>query len=372
MKFIVIRLLTNPPDPDDRPPGLGDRGARRRRRGSARTSRNSDSTATASANTTSTTPRPRRPPVILGYLAASTKRIRLFTGVTVLSLLDPVRVAEDYATRRRAVRRACRADHRQGQHRGTVEGLRLHERRPVGAQPRELRAAPPSAARGARHLEGRLPAAARRASRPAPARCSSRSASGTAARRPPCRPTWRPSGATRCSRPTSPDRSSSTRRSSTTTANGGSTTGATRPTRSSAPARPVCTSTATRDAPSRSSGRATRRSRRSPADSACLRRSRRSRTRSSAGRTSSAARSRSSTRCTATTTHSDTRSSTPPASAARRSDQPAPASNCSPPRSSPICNATFPTGSWDRWPDGRNHDITELDRQERNTDDHHA
>ena len=38
------------------------------------------------------------PPVILGYLAASTKRIRLFTGVTVLSLLDPVRVAEDYAT----------------------------------------------------------------------------------------------------------------------------------------------------------------------------------------------------------------------------------------------------------------------------------
>ena len=38
------------------------------------------------------------PAVILGYLAASTKRIRLFTGVTVLSLLDPVRVAEDYAT----------------------------------------------------------------------------------------------------------------------------------------------------------------------------------------------------------------------------------------------------------------------------------
>lgn len=38
------------------------------------------------------------PPVILGYLASSTKHIRLFTGVTVLSLLDPVRVAEDYAT----------------------------------------------------------------------------------------------------------------------------------------------------------------------------------------------------------------------------------------------------------------------------------
>ena len=38
------------------------------------------------------------PPVLLGYLAATTTRLRLFTGVTVLSLLDPVRVAEDYAT----------------------------------------------------------------------------------------------------------------------------------------------------------------------------------------------------------------------------------------------------------------------------------
>ncbi len=38
------------------------------------------------------------PPVVLAYLAASTHRIRLLTTVTVLSLLDPVRVAEDYAT----------------------------------------------------------------------------------------------------------------------------------------------------------------------------------------------------------------------------------------------------------------------------------
>jgi len=38
------------------------------------------------------------PPVVLSYLAASTSRIRLLTTVTVLSLLDPVRVAEDYAT----------------------------------------------------------------------------------------------------------------------------------------------------------------------------------------------------------------------------------------------------------------------------------
>jgi alkanesulfonate monooxygenase SsuD/methylene tetrahydromethanopterin reductase-like flavin-dependent oxidoreductase (luciferase family) len=36
--------------------------------------------------------------VLLGAVAASTSRIRLQTGVTVLSLLDPVRAAEDYAT----------------------------------------------------------------------------------------------------------------------------------------------------------------------------------------------------------------------------------------------------------------------------------
>ncbi|QHW30887.1 LLM class flavin-dependent oxidoreductase [Paenibacillus rhizovicinus] len=38
------------------------------------------------------------PPVMLAAIAASTSRIRLLTTVTVLSVLDPVRVAEDYAT----------------------------------------------------------------------------------------------------------------------------------------------------------------------------------------------------------------------------------------------------------------------------------
>lgn len=38
------------------------------------------------------------PPVLLSHIAAHTDRIRLMTTVTVLSLLDPVRVAEDYAT----------------------------------------------------------------------------------------------------------------------------------------------------------------------------------------------------------------------------------------------------------------------------------
>ncbi|MFC9083910.1 LLM class flavin-dependent oxidoreductase [Streptomyces sp. NPDC057062] len=38
------------------------------------------------------------PTVVLSHLAAVTRRIRLFTAVTTLSLLDPVRAYEDYAT----------------------------------------------------------------------------------------------------------------------------------------------------------------------------------------------------------------------------------------------------------------------------------
>ncbi|MFF2194612.1 LLM class flavin-dependent oxidoreductase [Streptomyces sp. NPDC058157] len=38
------------------------------------------------------------PPVLLSHIAAVTRRIRLFTAVTTLSLLDPVRAYEDYAT----------------------------------------------------------------------------------------------------------------------------------------------------------------------------------------------------------------------------------------------------------------------------------
>ncbi|QXJ22212.1 LLM class flavin-dependent oxidoreductase [Actinomadura graeca] len=38
------------------------------------------------------------PPVLLGHISARTSVIRLFTAVTTLSLLDPVRAYEDYAT----------------------------------------------------------------------------------------------------------------------------------------------------------------------------------------------------------------------------------------------------------------------------------
>jgi alkanesulfonate monooxygenase SsuD/methylene tetrahydromethanopterin reductase-like flavin-dependent oxidoreductase (luciferase family) len=36
--------------------------------------------------------------VLLGAIAATTSRVRIMTGVSVLSILDPLRVAEDYAT----------------------------------------------------------------------------------------------------------------------------------------------------------------------------------------------------------------------------------------------------------------------------------
>ncbi|MDJ0113940.1 LLM class flavin-dependent oxidoreductase, partial [Rhodococcus erythropolis] len=38
------------------------------------------------------------PTVVLGAIAQATDRILLSTGVTVLSLLDPIRVAEDFGT----------------------------------------------------------------------------------------------------------------------------------------------------------------------------------------------------------------------------------------------------------------------------------
>jgi alkanesulfonate monooxygenase SsuD/methylene tetrahydromethanopterin reductase-like flavin-dependent oxidoreductase (luciferase family) len=38
------------------------------------------------------------PPVVLSYVAAKTTKIKLFTTVTTLSLLDPVRAFEDYST----------------------------------------------------------------------------------------------------------------------------------------------------------------------------------------------------------------------------------------------------------------------------------
>nr|BFE72195.1 hypothetical protein GCM10020092_054960 [Actinoplanes digitatis] len=54
------------------------------------------------------------PPVVLSHIAARTSRIRLFTAVTTLSLLDPVRAFEDYATLDNLADGSARTDHRQG------------------------------------------------------------------------------------------------------------------------------------------------------------------------------------------------------------------------------------------------------------------
>lgn len=55
------------------------------------------------------------PPVVLTAIAARTKTIRLLTTVTVLSVLDPVRVAEDYATLDHLSADCFCSHHRQGQ-----------------------------------------------------------------------------------------------------------------------------------------------------------------------------------------------------------------------------------------------------------------
>lgn len=97
MKFVVIRLLTNRADPDtgERPSAstvIGDALAE------ATYFEDLGFDGYGIGEHHINDAEASSPPVILGYLASSTKHIRLFTGVTVLSLLDPVRVAEDYAT----------------------------------------------------------------------------------------------------------------------------------------------------------------------------------------------------------------------------------------------------------------------------------
>ena len=150
------------------------------------------------------------PPVVLSHIAALTSRIRLFTAVTTLSLLDPVRAYEDYAT----------LDHLSG---GRLE---LIIGKGNGAAQRELFQRHPEDQwdRNAESYElfrriwredrvtghARVPARRCTTPRSGRGRSSSRSGSGTAAPPAGSRSTWPPATATRCSRPTSPTRSSPT------------------------------------------------------------------------------------------------------------------------------------------------------------------
>ncbi|WP_067664079.1 LLM class flavin-dependent oxidoreductase [Nocardia miyunensis] len=97
MKFLLLTLITHQPDPVT---GATETPAQRLRRavesallaeelgydGFAVGERHEDPFISAA------------PPVVLSHIAAVTSRIALFTGVTTLSLLDPVRAFEDYST----------------------------------------------------------------------------------------------------------------------------------------------------------------------------------------------------------------------------------------------------------------------------------
>ena len=138
------------------------------------------------------------PTVVLSHLAALTSRIRLFTAVTTLSLLDPVRAFEDYAT----------LDHL------SAGRLELIIGKGNGAAQRDLFHVTPEDQwdRNAESYEVfrrlwqdnkitydtrfRPPLPRPRCGR---GPCSGRSGSGTAAPPARSRSTWRPATATRCS-----------------------------------------------------------------------------------------------------------------------------------------------------------------------------
>ena len=97
MKFLVLTLISNGPDPaTGRTPSAHERFRRVVDHAVLAEQLGFDGYAVGERHE-----RPffsSAPPVVLSHLAARTEHIRLFTGVTTLSLLDPVRAFEDYAT----------------------------------------------------------------------------------------------------------------------------------------------------------------------------------------------------------------------------------------------------------------------------------
>lgn len=75
------------------------------------------------------------PPVVLSHVAAITSRIRLFTAVTTLSLLDPGARLRGLRDPRSPIERSSRADHREGD--AGVRGW-CHVGRPTGLAGRSL------------------------------------------------------------------------------------------------------------------------------------------------------------------------------------------------------------------------------------------
>ncbi|GAB2700328.1 hypothetical protein GCM10027089_23030 [Nocardia thraciensis] len=97
MKFLLLTLITHQPDPVT---GAVESPARRLRRAvdSARLAEELGYDGFAIGERHENPFISSAPPVVLSHIAAVTSRIALFTGVTTLSLLDPVRAFEDYST----------------------------------------------------------------------------------------------------------------------------------------------------------------------------------------------------------------------------------------------------------------------------------
>ncbi|MEY2227693.1 LLM class flavin-dependent oxidoreductase [Streptomyces sp. BF23-19] len=97
MKFLAITLITDSPDPVTG----GLRPTRERFREVVAAALRAEELGFDGFGVGERHERPflsSSPPVVLSHIAALTRRIRLFTAVTTLSLLDPVRAYEDYAT----------------------------------------------------------------------------------------------------------------------------------------------------------------------------------------------------------------------------------------------------------------------------------
>ncbi|MEU0543592.1 LLM class flavin-dependent oxidoreductase [Nocardia sp. NPDC005978] len=97
MKFLLLTLITHTPDPVT---GVTETARARLRRvvDSARLAEDLGYDGFAVGERHEDPFISAAPPVVLSHIAAVTSRIALFTGVTTLSLLDPVRAFEDYST----------------------------------------------------------------------------------------------------------------------------------------------------------------------------------------------------------------------------------------------------------------------------------
>ncbi|MRH85969.1 LLM class flavin-dependent oxidoreductase [Nocardia sp. SYP-A9097] len=97
MKFLLLTLITHTPDPVT---GVTETPRQRLRRvvDSARLAEELGYDGFAVGERHEDPFISAAPPVVLSHIAAVTSRLALFTGVTTLSLLDPVRAFEDYST----------------------------------------------------------------------------------------------------------------------------------------------------------------------------------------------------------------------------------------------------------------------------------